>query len=246
MFTIFRKLTGAAVVASFIFASSSALASGSKMYKVTITNITNSITFTPIVVASHRNKISIFELGEPASDALAKIAESGAHDEEDGTDGIDGILERNGATVENSGGLLLPGDSITVEVSAAHGARRITVASMMLPTNDGFIALNGVKAPKRGSLTYYSPGYDAGTEPNDELCGSIPGPFCKGEGRSPIDNNAEGYVHIHRGIHGLVAGYDTGLAADVFDWRNPVAKITITRVRGNDHDDDNDDDDDDD
>ena len=130
MNSIFRKLTGAAIVASFIFASSSALASGSKVYRVTITNITNSISFTPIVVASHRKKISIFELGEPASDVLAKIAESGAHDDADGTDGIDDFLESNGATVENSGGLLLPGDSITVEVSAAHGARRITVASI--------------------------------------------------------------------------------------------------------------------
>jgi archaellum component FlaF (FlaF/FlaG flagellin family) len=244
MFSTFRKLTGAAIVASLMFASSSAFASGSKMYRVTITNITNSIIFTPIVVASHRKKISIFELGEPASEALAKIAESGAHDDEDGTDGIDDILESNGATVKNSGGPLLPGDSITVEVSAAHGARRITVVSMMLPTNDGFIALNGVKAPKRGSVTYYSPGYDAGTEPNDELCISIPGPQCDGEGRSLDDGNDVGYVHIHSGIHGTIAGLLPDFADAVYDWRNPVAKITITRVRGNDHDDDDDDDDD--
>jgi len=239
MFSTFRKLTGAAIAASLVFASSSALASGSKMYKVTITNITNSITFTPILVASHRKKLSIFELGEPASLALATIAESG------GVGPLSEMLEGNGADVGNSGGLLFPGGSITVEVSASHGARRITLASMMLPTNDGFIALNSVKAPKHGSVTYYSPGYDAGSEPNDELCGNIPGPFCDGTGPSPNGDPAldEGYVHIHRGIHGLVAGNDTDLDADRFDWRNPVAKITITRVRGNDHDDDDDDDD---
>jgi len=28
--------------------------------------------------------------------------------------------------------------------------------SMLVPTNDGFVALESVKAPKRGSLTYYS------------------------------------------------------------------------------------------
>ncbi len=243
MFSIFRKLTGAAVVASLMFASSSAFASGSKIYKVTITNITNSITFTPILVASHRKKASIFKLGEQASDGLAEIAESGS------PVSLAGMLETDyHATVENSGALLLPGESVTVEVSAAHGARRITVASMMLPTNDGFIALNSVKAPKRGSVTYYSPGYDAGSEPNDELCANIPGPTCGGIGRSLDDDNAEGYVHIHRGIHGLVnpySGLPHNLPADVFDWRNPVAKITITRVRGNDHDDDDDDDDDD-
>ncbi len=84
--------------------------------------------------------------------------------------------------------------------------------------------------------------------PTDELCANIPGPTCGGNGRSLDDDNAEGYVHIHRGIHGLVNPYSglVDLAADVFDWRNPVAKITITRIRGNDHDDDDDDDDDDD
>ena len=243
MNSIFRKLTAAAVAASFIFASSSALASGSKIYKVTITNITNSVTFTPILVASHRKKASIFKLGEQASDALAEIAESGS------PASLAAMLETDyHATVENSGGLLLPGESITVEISAAHGARHITVASMMLPTNDGFIALNSVKAPKRGSVTYYSPGYDAGTEPNDELCVNIPGPTCGGAGRSGPDQDEvdtdEGYVQIHRGIHGLVNPISglVDLAADVFDWRNPVAKITITRIRGNDHDDDDDDD----
>jgi len=243
MFTFFRKMTGAAIVASLVFASSSALASGSKIYKVTITNITNSITFTPILVASHRKKASVFKLGERASDALAEIAESGS------PASLAAMLETDyHATVESSGGQLLPGESITVEVSAAHGARRITVASMMLPTNDGFIALNSVKAPKRGSVTYYSPGYDAGSEPNDELCSSIPGPTCGGTGPSPnVDPSDEGYVHIHRGIHGSNPSgtFVSELAADVYDWRNPVAKITITRIRGNDHDDHDDDDDDD-
>ncbi len=254
MFSTFRKLTGAAVVASLMFASSSAFASGSKMYEVTITNITNSIIFTPIVVASHKKKLPIFELGESASDELATIAESG------NPGPLTDLLESGGANVSNAGpllspthpnppGLLFPGESVTVRVSAAHGARRITVASMLLPTNDGFFALNGVKAPKRGSVTYYSPGYDAGTEPNDELCSSIPGGGgCSGEGRSLDDDNAEGYVHIHRGIHGSnpSGNFVSDLAADVYDWRNPVAKITITRVRGNDHDNDDDDDDDDD
>ena len=252
MYSIFRKLTGAAVVASFIFASSSALASGSAYYDVTITNITNSITFTPILVASHRKKLSIFELGEPASDELATIAESG------NPGPLTVLLESGGANVSNAGpllssthpnppGFLFPGESVTVRVSAAHGARRITVASMLLPTNDGYFALNGVKAPKRGSVTYYSPGYDAGSEFNDDDCANIPGPQCGGIGLSPYDpdNTDEGYVHIHRGIQGPVANLLPDFEGVVFDWRNPVAKITITRIRSHgDHDDDDDDDDD--
>ena len=246
MFSTFRKLTGAAVVASLMFASSSAFASGSKMYRVTITNITNSMIFTPILVASHREKISIFELGEEASDALAEIAESGDFDR------LAELLANNGADVNDSVNPLMPGHSVDVMVSAEHGARRITVASMLLPTNDGFFALNGVKVPKRGSVTYYSPGYDAGSEFNDDDCAHIPGPQCGGEALSDASDSDEGYVHIHRGIKGEVNIPVTEPASAfegvVFDWRNPVAKITITRVRshGDDDDDDEDDDDDDD
>jgi hypothetical protein len=100
----------------------------------------------------------------------------------------------------------------------------------MLPTNDGFIGLNSARVAKRGSVTYYSPGYDAGSEANDESCANIPGPTCKGVGLSPGENDGdEGYVHVHRGMHGIGS-----LAADVYDWRNPVARITISRVKGGD------------
>ena len=242
MYSIFKKLTAAAVVASFIFASSSALASGSKMYKVTITNITNSIIFTPILVASHRKKASIFKLGEKASDALAEIAESGS------PVSLAAMLATDYyATVENSGAPLFPGESVTVEVSANDGARRITVASMLLPTNDGFFALNGVRAPRHGTATYYSPGYDAGSEANDDDCNNIPGPQCRGVGFSADADTDEGYVHIHRGIKGAVSNIPVDphnpFADNVFDWRNPVAKITITRIRGYGDDDDDDEDD---
>ena len=55
----------------------------------------------------------------------------------------------------------------------------------------------------------------------------IPGPICGGAGLSPGENpDDEGYVHIHRGIHGI-----GDLNASVYDWRNPVARITVTRVQ---------------
>jgi hypothetical protein len=228
MFTILRKLIGVAVAASLMLASSSALADGSKTYEVTITNITNAIIFTPILVASHKKGLApLFELGSPASDGMTAIAEGGNTDPLTATLSADPDV----VAVGNSGGLLDPGASVIVMVSAEHGAKHISIASMMLPTNDGFIGLNGVKAPKKGTAIYYSPGYDAGTEENDELCVNIPGPQCGGQG--PSLGGDEGYVHIHRGMHGI-GGDPFGLkylAADVYDWRNPVAKITITRVK---------------
>ena len=69
------------------------------------------------------------------------------------------------------------------------------------------------------------PGYDAGSELNDELCLNIPGPVCGGAGGSP-EAGGEGYVHISGGISGKA-----DLAAATYDWRNPTAKIVIKRVR---------------
>ena len=206
---------------SLLLTSSLALADSNRMYRVTITNLTHSINFTPIMVSSHKRGVSILELGSAASDGLTAIAEGG------NTAPLTTTLSANPKVidVQNSSGLLTPGQSVTVDVSAKHGAKRISLAAMMLPTNDGFIALNSVKAPKHGTKTYYSPGYDAGTETNDELCISIPGPTCGGAGPSPSDDG-EGYVHINRGIHGV-----GNLAPEQYDWRNPVAKITITRTR---------------
>ena len=95
---------------------------------------------------------------------------------------------------------------------------------MILPTNDGFIALNGVSAPRAGSQGYMALGYDAGSEPNDELCASIPGPQCGGEGTSPAAGG-ENFVHVHAGIHG---GGD--LEVREYDWRNPMASVTIRKT----------------
>ncbi len=222
MLKLRRNVLTAAVASGLLLASSSVIADGGRTYQVTITNLTNSINFTPILVASHGKNVSLFELGSAASDELATIAESG-----NAAPLAAKLLDAGAADVQNSGALLTPGQSVTVSVKIAHGARYISVASMMLPTNDGFIALNGVKVPKHGTATYYSVGYDAGSEPNDELCISIPGPTCGGTGPSP-EAGGEGYVHINRGIHGI-----GDLAPNVYDWRNPVAKITITRGRNN-------------
>ena len=82
------------------------------------------------------------------------------------------------------------------------------------------------------------PAYDAGTEVNDEKCENIPGPPCDDKGANGVEEG--GVVHIHNGIHGI--GGD-GVEPAEHDWRNPVAKITVTRVndRGSNGDDDDDD-----
>lgn len=65
----------------------------------------------------------------------------------------------------------------------------------------------------------------AGTEANNELCTHIPGPACSDTPGNEEDGPGEGFVHIHRGFHGVggeLAGAD-------YDWRNPVAEIYIAK-----------------
>ncbi len=209
------------LIACSLMLGSAAVYAGNDTYQVTITNLTPNQSFTPILVASHRQGVSLFEVGSPASDELAALAEGGD------VNPLTSLLEANKKVkdVTSSDGLLAPGASVTVTVSAKNGAKRISLASMLIPTNDAFLSLNNIKTPKgHQTLTYYSPAYDAGSESNDELCISIPGPVCGGAGGSP-GVNGEGYVHIHSGIHGI-----GDLNASIYDWKNPVAKITIRRL----------------
>ena len=96
---------------------------------------------------------------------------------------------------------------------------------MLIPTNDGFFALQNLRLPRGGkALVQYSIGFDAGSEPNDERCINIPGPVCGGEGAS-LGVDGEGYVHIHGGIHGIA-----DFEPPTYDFRNPVARLRVRRV----------------
>lgn len=191
-------------------------------YNVTITNLTVGESFTPFLIASHRPADNLmFTLGGPPSDELAALAEGGD------TGPLKAALDADGRvnTTTTSAGLLDPGKSVTIPIQARPGLERISLAAMLIPTNDGFVSVQNVHVPFGfHAATLYAPAYDAGSEPNDELCVSIPGPVCGGQGGSP-GAGGEGFVHIHPGIHGI-----GDLKPAERDWRNPVAKIVIERA----------------
>ncbi len=194
-------------------------------FEVTVTNLTRGQQFTPILVASHKAGVRLFELGSPASPQLKTLAEEG------NVAPMTALLlgSPNVRDVVNSGGLLDPGKSVTQRVSTLGSFDNVSVAAMLIPTNDGFFAVNDAEGPNgQEPITVFSPAYDAGTERNDETCASIPGPFfieCGGPGGGGAPGGGEGYVHIHAGIHGI-----GDLEPALRDWRNPVARITIRRV----------------
>lgn len=59
-----------------------------------------------------------------------------------------------------------------------------------------------------------------GTEDNNELCSSIPGPACDPD--NTADGDGEDFIHIHRGVHGV-----GDISEDAYDWRNPVAEVLV-------------------
>jgi hypothetical protein len=193
---------------------------GHRKLEVTVTNITRGQVLSPPVVVVHSPSLSpLFVVGEPASPELAMVAEDA-----DSAALVAKLSSSHGVRAVVVGGEPIPpGGSLTVEIDAGRPYDRISVVGMLVTTNDAFYGLDGGATPGRGTRVYEVPAYDAGSERNSELCEFIPGPPC-GKDHVRDTTGAEGFVHIHAGIHGLGS-----LLAEDFDWRNPVAKVQVRR-----------------
>lgn len=203
------------------------------MYEVTLTNVARNQRFTPILVATHADTVHLFTLGSPASAGLETLAEEGnvgplstalAADS-----GVADVVSSPAPPPADN--LIAPGESVSLTIRGGRGIDRLSVAAMLIPTNDAFVALDGVELPRKDErVSFFAVAYDAGTERNDELCESIPGPGfpeCGGNGGGAAPGGEEeGFVHVHQGIHGV-----GDLMPSVRDWRNPVAYVTVRRLR---------------
>lgn len=198
-----------------------AAAGDNNLYEVTITNLTRDQIFSPPLAVSHNEKFDLFVPGDPASPELTALAEEG--DTGPFTTLIEGLPSVKDYAV--APGPVMPGASTTLKVQSRGDYRLISVAGMLVTTNDGFFAARNMPAfPWKGYATDAN-AYDAGSEANSESCAYIPGPPCDSHNVRDTDG-AEGYVHIHAGIHGI-----GDLDASQWDWRNPVARITIRKMK---------------
>ena len=216
------RLYSAFLVAAFAIPS---IVSAQATYEVTITNLTKAQSFTPVLVASHRPGASFGATGSAASSELETLAEDGNIEPlETALSILDDVID-----TQSTSGLLAPGASATVTLSAER-ARRISVASMLVPTNDTFLFLNSVPAPRKERTAIFNvDAYDSGTEVNDELCDSVAGPAqeCGGAGSNAAPTaGAEGFIHIANGIQGV-----GDLTESTRDWRGPVARVTVRRMK---------------
>ena len=195
---------------------------------ITVTNLTHGIYFTPVITAAHDVDTAIFTTTEAASAELEALAEGGD------ISGVSGLLSVANADVDENpaGGLLAPASSTAFSLSNSSGNDYLSVAAMMLPTNDGFIGLDSWEIPSEaGTYTVYLNAYDAGTEANDEIIANIPNPIgITATGASGVTEEiSNANVHIHPGVLGDddEEGGISDLDSSAHRWLNPVAKLTI-------------------
>lgn len=206
---------------------------------VKVTNLTQSIAFTPLLITAHDDSIKLFELGQPATSELQAMAEGGA------IDGLVAVAESAGATnlVNVAEGPLPAGMSAMTDSFDTGDNGYLSLVAMLLPTNDGFVGLDSWPIPTvAGTYTIWLNGYDAGTEANSELVsetGGMPGTpgipdaplFEHGTGGTGVTADIpNGTVHIHPGNIGDEdeTGGISDLTNNVHRWLNPVAKLEIT------------------
>lgn len=194
-----------------------AVAGGMESYRVTITNGTLHHVITPPLIVTHRQGFTLFQIGQPASEGLATLAESGNN-----LPLLSEVQSSHEVFDTVAAATVIPyGQSASFEIRARKNAR-ISLTGMLASTNDGFVGINSMPLPKK-SVRYVAGVFDAGSETNNESCDYIPGPPCGNSNH--ISDDGEGYVSFHNGVHG---GSD--LNAKHLDWRGAVAVITIQRI----------------
>ena len=217
---------------------------GKRMYRVTIVNTTLGQPVAPSVIATHTGAFRLFELGPvpvpgdsdyPLYFGLATAAETGSPVPlVDKVAASKGVWEAVALLTDRTPPVLLPGESNSITISASRSARYLSAAAMLGATNDAFYAVRGALLPEGEGETIhiYANAYDAGSEQNKESAdtvgalGATDDDPVTGVG---INENGEGFIHVHAGIHGI--GGPDGLDAATYDWRNPVVEVTIERIR---------------
>ncbi len=237
-----KGFAAAAVAVTALAAVPAAEAKRADSFEVTFTNLTSGQPFTPAVAATHRGRNELFEVGSAASFGIKEIAENGNNAPllaQLGSDrDVADVVEAPGGPLVPAGrpGSAMFGDTTTFTIHAERGARRLSLAAMLICTNDGFTGVNSLRLPRREghSVTVETAGYDAGTEANTEDLADIVPPcqgligVSSGEPGTGTSNPAlaeGGVIAHHAGILGVadlvpaVHGWDTGA---------PVARITVT------------------
>ncbi len=175
----FITLAVSAALTLFIGGAADAAGPPLRTYRVTIENMTEGQPFSPGLAATHRANTNLFEVGGMASAGIEAIAEAGNEAPAvamiDGAAGITDVFDINRPITPDGVTIGDFTDSFTFEITARPGDR-LSLAVMLICTNDGFTGLDGGRLPAQGSVSYSINGYDAGTEDNTEMSDDIVDP----------------------------------------------------------------------
>src|SRR5919108_2082500 len=205
-----------------------------RTYEVTIENRTTGQPFSPGVIATHSKRASFWRTGAPASEGLRLIAEDGnesvALAELRATPGVFEAISTM-APIGRQGGPPVFPTSRTFTIRAGGNANRLSIAVMLICTNDGFTGTSSVRLPGGfKARTHLVGAWDSGTEQNNEKWDQIVDP-CGAIGPVPAAPDGNGRVatsDVVR-VHGNIQGVGD-LSRDAHGWRFPVAKITVRRI----------------
>jgi hypothetical protein len=237
-----RALAAVAAAAVALAAAPAADAKRAETFEVTFTDLTSGQPLTPAVAATHRGKNEVFRVGREASFGLKEIAENGNNapmlSRLSSDDDVSDVVEAPGGPLVPAGspGDAMFGQSTTFSIQADRGARFLSLASMLICTNDGFTGVNALKLPSKAgdSVMVETAGYDAGTEVNTEDFADIVPPcqdligVSSGEPGTGASNPAlaeGGLIAHHAGIFGVA---DLVPAVHGWDVNASVARITVT------------------
>jgi len=196
-----------------------------QMYRIKITNLTNSQPLSPPVALLHDATVNLWKIGEAASVALEQMAEGG-----DGS-ALLALHANNSQHAETAA--LVPGASteFTLEMTSMSD-NLLSVAGMLVNTNDAFSGLNSIAldALQAGqSSVYFTRAYDAGTEFNSELAGTIPGPADEmaGGGFDAARDDVTSVVTLHSGIVSEQDGFSASTLSQADKFDNPTLRIEV-------------------
>lgn len=196
-----------------------------RQYQITVANLTNAQPLSPIAVLLH-NTGEIWQIGQPASSMLENLAESG--------DNSDVLAAEFGLSNATNGEVILPGTKSEIVISTSdNNALYLSLATMLVNTNDAFSGLSRIDLSALaidGMLSYRVTVYDAGTEGNLELAGTIPGPAGGGEGFNASRDDVD-YVAMHPGIVSTDDGLTDSVLNNQHKFDNPAMSVKIVRLQ---------------
>lgn len=240
-----RSVWCCALTGALLMSWSSAVSAAPVEVRVTVTNLApaNGTFLTPVWVGFHNGGFDLYDMGAASSMGLERIAEDG------NTAPLSAMFTAAGAgtvqgTMPGPAGPIAPGQAATMQFTLdnlAASSRYFSYASMIIPSNDAFIA-NGNPMAHRifaDNGTFQSASFlvlgsqvlDAGTEVNDE----IPANTAFFGQSVPDTGVAEGgVVHVHPGFKRPGAGgiLDASMfsAADFIAQGYQVARVDVAQV----------------